>query len=198
MKKNIARYLQIYATRPTDINEHLYTLYYLTLMIRPKTILEIGCGDGGGSTLALRLASSEVAAHHYTIDIEPAVHANFRVKNEFGLEDGWTFVQGDSTLIGKTWDIAVDILFIDSSHRREDTIEEIRLFEPNVRDGGLMIFHDTGMLDGVRGPILDFLQNHPDYDFFDYEHNSGLGVVRKKKPLPEQIMKIFEPEMKIL
>ena len=198
MKENAFHYLQIYSERPTDINEHLYTLYYLVLMFRPKNVLEIGCGDGGGSTMALRLGSNEVGARHYTIDIEPATHANYRVRHELGLEDGWTFVQGNSTTIGRIWNIPIDILFLDSSHRREDTVEEIGLFEPHVREGGLMIFHDTGMLDGVRGPILGFLENHPDYDFYDYEHNSGLGIVRKGKPLPEQIMSIFEPAMKLL
>jgi hypothetical protein len=38
----------------------------------------------------------------------------------------------------------VDLLFIDSSHQYEDTLEEFRVWEPVIRPGGFVVFHDYG------------------------------------------------------
>jgi cephalosporin hydroxylase len=37
----------------------------------------------------------------------------------------------------------VDVVFVDTDHRYELTLEEIRTYAPRVRSGGCMVFHDT-------------------------------------------------------
>jgi Methyltransferase domain len=38
----------------------------------------------------------------------------------------------------------VDLLYIDSSHHREDTIREIETWRPVLEEGSLMVFDDFG------------------------------------------------------
>lgn len=49
----------------------------------------------------------------------------------------------------------VDLLYIDSSHEREQTIEEVRAWQPHLRTGALIVFDDYTHPDfpGVREAI---------------------------------------------
>jgi predicted O-methyltransferase YrrM len=49
----------------------------------------------------------------------------------------------------------VDLLFIDSTHERDDTIAEVRAWRPRLRPGALVVFHDydNPAFPGVREAV---------------------------------------------
>lgn len=53
------------------------------------------------------------------------------------------FINKSSNEIARNWKDAIDILFIDGNHREESIRKDYELFSPFVKQGGLIIFHDT-------------------------------------------------------
>jgi predicted O-methyltransferase YrrM len=53
-----------------------------------------------------------------------------------------TRVLGKSQDVGKMWDIMCDMLFIDGDHSEVGVTQDILLFRPWVRSGGIISFHD--------------------------------------------------------
>jgi cephalosporin hydroxylase len=47
----------------------------------------------------------------------------------------------------------VDLVFIDSSHEYDDTLAEFRAWQPAVRAGGHIAFHDYGTREGVTTAV---------------------------------------------
>jgi predicted O-methyltransferase YrrM len=52
-------------------------------------------------------------------------------------------VVGKSCEIARTWNLPIDLLFIDGSHVYEDVLADFRGFFPHVVPGGLVAFHDV-------------------------------------------------------
>lgn len=61
-----------------------------------------------------------------------------------------TLELGDDLDLAATAPRPADIVFIDSSHEYAHTCAEIVAYEPLVRPGGVMVFHDTGFDDVAR------------------------------------------------
>jgi len=174
------KYTQIHSKRPTDINQHLVPLYNMVLEMKAKTVIELGVRSGE-STVALLEGVHQTEGHLWSVDVDPCLMTQEMVK-VYGMLPRWRFVQGDDIEFAAKWDkaVPVDIVFVDTSHQYEHTKKEIVAFEPLVRPGGRLIFHDTTThAHGVLDPINEFLKEHPNYAFRNYPHNSGLGVVLK-------------------
>ena len=71
--------LESYMTHPTDIHEHLQTLYMLTIELNLKNTLELGTRTGE-STVSLLLAAKEVNGKVTSIDIDSCNDAKEKVK----------------------------------------------------------------------------------------------------------------------
>jgi hypothetical protein len=72
----------------------------------------------------------------------------------------------------------VDLLFIDTVHKKKHTLEELEKHSANVKK--YIIFHDTTAWPGVFEAAVEFLIK--DNTWFIYEHcnkNSGLLVLKK-------------------
>ena len=73
-----------------------------------------------------------------------------------------------------------DLIFIDTSHLAEQTTKEIAAYEPILRPGGIMVFHDTvSFYDGVFKPIKKFLKTHLGWTMENKTNCNGLGILRK-------------------
>jgi len=150
------------ASVPTDISEHLLTIYSEAVECRPKLIVELGV-RGGESTRALLLAAKRYGARLISVDIEDCAKANSSIC--------WTFVQSDDIDFGnkfsewnqaKGLDSAIDVLLIDTSHTYEHTLSEIHTWFPYLAPGAKVLFHDTSNSAlcgfGVTRAIQDHLQ----------------------------------------
>ncbi|CAD7943110.1 unnamed protein product [Amoebophrya sp. A25] len=57
-------------------------------------------------------------------------------------------------------DESVDLVFIDADHRYDSTLEDIRLWYPKVRKGGVVGGHDFGNNPEVTKAVLDFVHQN--------------------------------------
>jgi len=161
--------------QPTDIHEHLQTLYMLSIELNLKTVLELGTRTGE-STITLLLATKELGGTMTSVDVDPCLEAKEKVKKS-ELEKYWNFIQSDD--ISLDWNTTIDHLFIDTSHTYDHTLAELRKFEPFVRKGGLITLHDIMSCPPVLDAINDFLAERDNFRFYKFFHNNGLGILRK-------------------
>jgi predicted O-methyltransferase YrrM len=138
----------------SHIVDHVGTLFFYTLVLNSRLVVELGT-RGGKSTRALLAAASRTGGRVLSIDINDC--AAIGLPDE--LKERWHFVKADDVAFGREqfapWcrdhDLApqIDLRFIDTSHQRDHTVQEIDAWHGSVRPGGMMIFHDTNMGEGV-------------------------------------------------
>ena len=79
-----------------------------------------------------------------------------------GLDEWVEPVKKMSADAAKDWNQPIRLLFIDGSHRYEDVLLDLQLWEPDVNAGGIIILHDTkpiGPFPGVRRAINEYLRS---------------------------------------
>ena len=161
--------------KPTDIHEHLQTLHLLTVELNLKNILELGTRTGE-STISFLLAANKINGKVTSVDIDPCYEAKKRIK-ELKLDSLWSFIQMDDLKLN--WNEEVDHLFIDTSHTYQQTLLELKKFEPFVKKGGMITLHDTVSCPPVFDAISEYVSNRKDLRFYKFFHNNGLAVIRK-------------------
>jgi predicted O-methyltransferase YrrM len=159
----------------TDIHEHLTTLFMLTVQLRLNTILELGT-RGGESTVALLYAAKEIGGKVFSIDVDECADAK-RLVGTYCLEPYWQFMRADDLVV--EWDKAVDHLFIDTSHSLDQTIKELKKYEPYVRRGGIITMHDSVAYPEVKEAALTYLRGRDGLRMYEYINNNGLLVLFK-------------------
>lgn len=139
-----------------DISSHLPILFVYGILKQPKYIVECGVRSGE-STRSFAKIANHMDAQLIGVDIDCAANAVYRrydnvnaafrfesVNARFFCMDDRKFPEyfrSEERYNGKQ----IDIIFIDTSHFYEHTLEEITLFLPLLSDHGLMIFHDSNV-----------------------------------------------------
>jgi len=117
--------------QPSDIVEHLP--YFVELAQHAQTVIELGVRTGV-STVAWLYGLEQSGGHLWSVDIAPAPSLPSRQ---------WTFILGDDLdVVGQLPD-EVDVVFIDTSHHYQRTLDELAAYLPKVRSGGTIVLHDT-------------------------------------------------------
>ena len=169
----------------SDIVGHLPYLFQRASAPEVGLILELGVRSGESTCAFLAALEQKQAGVLWSVDVHspdvPAAWENF---------DQWVFVRGDdmdSDVQARTPHL-VDILFIDTSHRYRHTLDELTVYGPRVRQGGVILLHDVeletapGSLDEndrgfpVRRAVNDWCRLHfltPEFR----EGWHGLGVI---------------------
>jgi len=171
--------LEAYMIKPTDIHEHLATLFMLTAELKLKTIVELGTAQGE-STIALLYAAKQIGGKVYSIDIDPCLEAKERIK-ALGLQEYWTFIQEDDLKV--EWNKPIDHLFTDTSHTFNQTIRELEKYEPYVNYGGIITLHDIVGYPEVLQAINSYIKDRTDLRLYKYFNNWGLGIIFKRDEL---------------
>lgn len=169
-----------HAKQATDICEHLITLWGLVQEVDAKLVIELGVHTAQ-STVALLEAVHASDGRLVSVDIDLLPHV-IGMLNAYKLLDRWQFNLMDDIKFGQKWPSGkkADLIFIDTSHTFDHTTKEIELYEPILRPGGIMAFHDTVTFrDGVLVPIENFLKANPGYKFVNHAYCNGLGIMRK-------------------
>lgn len=166
-----------------DTSDCVQILYDVAVNMPSYRILELGVRLGV-STVALLLAAKKVNGHLWSIDVDPCVRAVKTVKDN-GLDSYWTFMIGDdkTLLLGFT-ENSMDMVFIDTSHQYEHTLQELRLCDRILRKGGVMLLHDTVGRDypDVMKAVSVFLREQQEkYVFKELGSRYGLGMLTKKE-----------------
>ena len=138
--------LQYSNSQDTDISSHLPTIFAHCVMKQPKIIIEVGVRSGE-STVSFKKAAEYSGAKLIGVDIDiksadvyaqlKIKNAEFRTMNDVDFADWWHASEYKGS--------KADIIFIDTSHLYEHTVQELEVFVPLLADDGLLVFHDTNM-----------------------------------------------------
>ena len=172
-----------HAETKSDINEHLRTIHGAVLDTEAQVAVELGV-HRGESTVALLSGLEKTGGRLYSCDIRDWAPTRRKVE-EYGLGGHWSSDVADDLEWGKAWSRPIDVLFIDTSHVREHTEAELRLFAPHVREGGVVLLHDTvAFREGVEGAVHAFMAGNDGWTCEAHENNNGLGTLRRRKATP--------------
>lgn len=169
-----------------DIQDHLPFLRDTVRGYQSPVVIELGVRTGL-STAALLSGALEAGGEVWSCDIDVV-----SVPSQIAACESWHFRHGDSvnpeTL---QWMPAkADVIFIDTSHTFEQTLAELRAYHPRLREGGIMLLHDTQWmapaisLPAPGGPVAAALDAFCDEKGITWENRRsepgfyGLGVLR--------------------
>jgi hypothetical protein len=100
---------------------------------------EIGMRDGI-STMALAMAAKDCGGHVWSIDIDECLEGRRNILHA-GLAETHTFIHGDSACM--EFPEMLDVLFIDGEHSYAALTLDYQQHRGRVKDGGVILFHDT-------------------------------------------------------
>lgn len=126
----------------SDIQEQMPLLRQAARSYTAPVIAELGTRTGE-STSAFLAGAAASGGHVWSVDIGPST-------NEWAAYGMWDFLSADdmSDEAAQFVPDELDILFIDTSHRYEHTLAELRRFGQRVRPGGLILMHDVELTIG--------------------------------------------------
>lgn len=144
-------------------------------------VLELGIGQGDGSTAALVQGLMESkAVNPLMISVDREAEGFVRPAAPF-----WCFVQGDTTDketmidVGElSWGRSADLIFIDTEHTPEQIWRELSLWNWLASRSTIWLFHDTWMM-GEYNPMTDAIKEYAARNGWRYDDLSkeshGLG-----------------------
>ncbi|MCF7669539.1 MAG: class I SAM-dependent methyltransferase [Verrucomicrobia bacterium] len=131
------------ARQRTDISDHLPFLFVEALKIKPRLIVELGV-RGGESTFVFERVARLTGARLVSVDIEDCSGICKYADWEFVLGDDIEFAGRFSEWCAQRGiNSGIDVLFIDTSHLYEHTLDELRVWLPHCSAGAAVLFHDT-------------------------------------------------------
>lgn len=137
--------IESYARTRSDISSHLVDMYQIAVDADPDLIVELGV-RGGASTFVFERVARVTGARLVSVDIEDCSNVS--------TDPEWVFVQEDDVTFGKRFEewakseempYPIDVLFVDTSHTYQHTLDEIEAWTPHLSPDATMIFHDTNL-----------------------------------------------------
>ncbi len=137
-------------TEETDISDHLNTIYAIAMAKKPNVILELGT-RGGESTKVLTHVAEKFGSRGYSVDLSEA-------PGWLNSRSNWKHIVFDDTQFTATittrWPDGtafegVDLLFLDTSHFYEHTLQELELYWDLINPNGILILHDTNCTEKI-------------------------------------------------
>lgn len=141
---------------------------FLCVLTRPHVIVELGV-DNGYSAVAWTVASNATV---YAIDKEVR---RARLYTEQMELDRLVLLEDTFQNVAARWTVPVDILHIDGEHDLASVTADFSAWYPHVRNGGLVVFHDTQSFPETVGR---FFNARPEPKM-EVQHFCGLGVLIK-------------------
>jgi hypothetical protein len=104
-----------------------------------------------------------------------------RTVHDAGLEDRVVALVGESTVVGRHWNIGLSLLFIDGGHGSEPAHRDFELWTPHVLAGGLLVIHDVfpDPADGGRPPFEIYCRALEGGQFVEERTVGSLRVLRR-------------------
>jgi len=128
----------------TDSSSHLPAIFTYSYLKQPARILEVGVASGG-TTSTFHRAAQFSNAKLIGVEIQDQFAPTYSNLNNalFLCMDDLDFPEyyKNSEFNNKK----MDVIFIDTSHEYEHTLQEIKIFAPLLDENGLMLFHDSNV-----------------------------------------------------
>ena len=137
-------------------------LQILVEITNAKSVLEIGASMGF-SSLCMALGLIKTGGKLITIEIDPE-RARFAIKNfeEAGVNHFITLLKADAFTIIPTLKEKFDFIFLDAT--KKEYASFLKICIPLLKDGGLIVSHDTLSNAGDVTDYMDTVNNHPDLE----------------------------------
>ena len=149
------------ADEPTDISDHLVTIFVEAMAARPRLIVELGV-RGGESTFVLERVAALQDAQLISVDLEDCSGVTRGGRSIFVQANDVEFAERfEQWCRERSITPSIDVLFIDTSHEYEHTVREIDAWFPLLAPKATVLLHDTNLLpvyrrkDGSRGLAWD-------------------------------------------
>lgn len=159
----------------TGMSGHFLFLFNLTREINAQHIVEIGFG-GANSAMAFLLALKETGGHLTSIDINPSPVAIQKIK-AMELMSQFHLIRGPSQDVWGQVPPEIDILLIDGKHSYNQCKLDYKLYEPLVKTGGFILFHDSATIKGVIKFTTELKKRVN--ECLQLPYSNGLFVIRK-------------------
>lgn len=154
----------------------------LAFHTRARTIVELGCYVGWTSAHFAFAQRAAGGGQLWCVDSdERFLNAAQRNLERRQLASGVNFVRGlslDAPVLAAL-PASIDLLFIDTSHEYQPTLDEIATYSPRLAPGGCIVLHDTISQDGCRRALRDRWDDFATLTFAT-EFGNGLTVLRRK------------------
>lgn len=176
---SLAEQYERLCSTPSDIVGHLPRFVEFVRLLDAEHVIELGTRTGV-STVAFLYALEETGGRLTSVDIDP--------KPAIGSYEHWRFIQGDdcSPEVFTALQPA-EIVFIDTSHLYEHTLQELNLYRFLVKPGGVMLLHDTELERPIgaparpRFPVRTAIEEFcaaEGLEWVELPGSWGLGVIR--------------------
>jgi predicted O-methyltransferase YrrM len=134
--------------------ESLEFIYSLVRLVKPKNVLETGTWLGAGAVAIARALADNGRGKLVTLELDPECCAFARKRIEaYGLSELATVIETKS--LEYMPDEEIDFLFLDSAIDIRGA--EFRHFQPRLRPGSLVVFHDTSSIHSIVREQIDQL-----------------------------------------
>lgn len=163
--------------RQSDISAEVRLLYDAVLRLKPWVCLEGGV-RGGESTMAILTALDKLGEGElWSCDIDDA-----RVPKWVSECHRWTFEKMPLAEMALAWrGPKFKFIFVDTSHKYDETYEELGAVLPLLEDGGESYWHDVNPPWRVGEAINDWLKSHPGWEVSPVGNGvAGMAVIRKE------------------
>ena len=167
------------------------------------TIVEIGCAYGGSSLLFLLGKKDQTRLYSidpFVVDSMDTFQATrdlcythvVKALADVGKAErssAWNLIPDYSYYAVESWEISIDVLFIDGDHTYDAVVQDFNQWIPYVRKDGYILFHDSNIAPGTAegkynkgwpGPsrLVIELEKHPAVKLVEKIHS--ITVFQKK------------------
>lgn len=130
--------------------------------LKPGDIyVEIGVDEGKSARVAHEYAKPGVLKIYIDIhNVDPhelSIGRGQWMEQEgmVGIDKTGVFIHGDANIVAKWFNNKVSLIFIDGHHDYESVKSDTLAWEPFMKKGSVMLFHDTDYPEGVRKWLND-------------------------------------------
>lgn len=163
-------------------------LYNTALEIKAKNILEIGSFDGC-SSMVFGYVVKETGGHLYCLEPNPKTKWKHNMDRLMLTDYATSLMKFSPWIIPTEVKLPLDYLLIDGNHEVRWILTDYHYWEPYVRHGGLIAFHDWTGGKGVGAKVQEAVSIILRTDELEEvtrseSHDRGIIVFRK----PDQIL----------
>jgi len=123
-------------------------LYSILNTYKGKNTLTVELGTYLGRSTAF-LAKANPEGKVLTVDMDPKPDF-IKIKEKFKNIQSYLGRSDDQKLLDSVNDESVDICFFDTAHEYNVISSEVKLWAPKIKSGGIMLFDDVFMNDGMK------------------------------------------------
>ena len=171
-------------------------------VLKPNLFVELGTHNGlSYFSFCQAIKQKNLLTKCFAIDTwNGDEHAGFYDNSVFEFVNKINERYNFSTLLRSTFDDAlssfenksIDLLHIDGLHTYEAVKHDFSNWLPKISDKGIVLFHDTNVMERGFGVYKFWEEVINEYPFFEFKHGHGLGILGVGKNLPSKIIDLLK------